>query len=51
MKNGDSIRAMTDEELADFLSATDGDFPPNCESVPIRKLEEYWLEWLREEAE
>ena len=48
--NGDKMRRMTDEELAEFLSSTNGDFPPNCENVPIRKLEEYWLDWLKQEA-
>lgn len=49
--NADRIRTMTDEELAELLASTDGDFPPNCESVPIRKLEEYWIDWLKLEAE
>lgn len=47
----DKIRSMTDEELADLLVSTDGDFPPNCEDVPVRKLEAYWLDWLRREAQ
>lgn len=49
--NADRIRAMSDEELADLLVSTDGDFPPNCEDVPVRKLEAYWLDWLKQEAE
>ena len=49
--NADRIRSMTDEELAELLVSTDGDFPPNCEDVPARKLEAYWLDWLRQEAE
>lgn len=48
--NADRIRAMSDEELAELLVSTDGDFPPNCEDVPVRKLEAYWLDWLRQEA-
>lgn len=48
--NADKIRTMTDEELAELLVSTDGDFPPNCEGVPVRELEAYWLDWLREEA-
>ena len=48
--NADRIRSMTDEELAELLVSTDGDFPPNCEDVPVRKLEAYWLDWLRQEA-
>lgn len=50
MTNADKIRAMSDEDLAEMLCSTDGDFPPNCEDVPVRKLEEYWLEWLKQEA-
>lgn len=49
--NADRIRSMTDEELAELLVSTDGDFPPNCEDVPVRKLEAYWLDWLRQEVE
>jgi len=48
--NADRIRSMTDEELAELLVSTDGDFPPNCEDVPVRKLEAYWLDWLKQEA-
>ncbi len=48
--NADRIRAMSDEELAELLVSTDGDFPPNCEDVPVRELEAYWLDWLRQEA-
>ena len=51
MTNAGKIRAMTDEELAELLVSTDGDFPPNCESVPVRKLEAYWLDWLKQEVE
>ncbi len=49
--NADRIRAMNDEELAELLVSTDGDFPPNCEDVPVRKLEAYWLDWLKQEAD
>ena len=49
--NADRIRAMSAEELAELLASTDGDFPPNCEGVPVRKLEAYWLAWLRQEAD
>ena len=48
--NADRIRSMTDEELAELLVSTDGDFPPNCEDVPVRKLESYWLDWLKQEV-
>ena len=46
----DRIRSMTDEELAELLVSTDGDFPPNCEDVPVSKLEAYWLDWLNQEV-
>ena len=49
--NADRIRSMTDEELAELLVSTDGDSPPNCKDVPVRKIEAYWLDWLRQEAE
>ena len=48
--NADRIRSMSDEELAELLVSTDGDFPPNCEDVPVSKLEAYWLDWLKQEA-
>ncbi len=51
LTNADRIRSMTDKELAKLLVSTDGDFPPNCEDVPVSKLEAYWLDWLRQEAE
>lgn len=52
MKNGDAIRAMTDEELADLL---------NDRAYPIKVWEglsagafesayDAWLWWLRQEA-
>lgn len=49
--NADRIRRMSDKELAELLVSTDGDFPPNCEDVPVHKLEAYWLDWLRQEVE
>lgn len=49
--NADRIRSMTDEELARFLDNTDGDFPPNVERCSIEESEEYWLDWLKQEAE
>ena len=39
LTNADRIRAMTDEELANFLYE-EADYPK----------EEYWLKWLKEEA-
>jgi len=49
--NADRIRAMSDEELAHFLDNTDGCFPPNVETCSIEESEQYWLEWLKKEAE
>ena len=53
MTNGDKIRTMTDEELADWRS--DGQCPPtrffgdyDCEN---NSCEGCWLSWLKEDAE
>ena len=51
--NGDSIRSMTDEELAEFMFHTfgrpawclDNNCPPEESCVPC------WLEWLKQERE
>lgn len=40
MTNADKIRAMTDEELAEWLSNND----------PERDPTEWWLRWLKEEV-
>lgn len=49
--NGDRIRAMTDEELADYLAwITRG----NGGFSPVDYKDKYfpvWLEWLKKEAE
>ena len=43
--NADRIRAMSDEELADFLYETETQY------IPIDLLvENNWLEWLKQEA-
>ena len=56
--NADRIRAMTDEELAEFL-IQDGDCPPermypdscpNCDRVTPKVCYDCWLDWLRQEA-
>lgn len=39
MTNADRIRAMTDEELAEWIISITEDLTPN------------WLDWLKEEAE
>lgn len=41
--NADRIRAMTDEELAEFLGENDSNFP-------IGDHKKKWLEWLKQEA-
>ena len=41
--NADRIRAMTDEELAEFLGENDSNFP-------IGDHKKEWLDWLRREA-
>lgn len=40
--NGDRIRAMTDEELAEKLSFWD--------NSPLYASKEKWFDWLKEEA-
>ena len=49
MKNGDAIRAMTDEQLAKWMN--DHNF--NCPPVSCTEggCEECWLDWLKQEAE
>ena len=52
--NGDWIRAMTDEELADFLNETNNylcDFIMNKRCKNDTKCSDCWLEWLRHGAE
>jgi len=41
--NGDAIRDMTDEELAEWLSC-------NCTGDGYGNSEEDWLDWLQKEA-
>lgn len=52
--NADSIRAMTDEELAELLDGGCGAVRngacPNVE-MPFILCRECWLEWLRQEAQ
>ncbi len=51
--NADRIRAMTDEELAEFLwkYAGIGVCPPiTCTATEKCGAEKCWLDWLREEA-
>ena len=58
MTNADLIRAMSDEELSEFL-IQDGDCPPermypdgcpNCDRVTPKVCCDCWLDWLRQEA-
>lgn len=46
--NGDKIRAMSDEELSEYLSAL---FVDTREGVCYSTDEDRWLEWLQEPAE
>lgn len=54
MRNADHIRAMTDEELAEFICKTqyrDGDVcPPTHNCALDKNCEKCWLDWLKEEA-
>lgn len=43
--NGDKIRAMTDEELAQYLCSIN-----NCNTCPFASIDCKIEEWLREEA-
>ena len=56
--NADRIRAMTDEELAEF-EMEDGDCPPermypdscpDCDRVTPKVCYDCWLDWLKQEA-
>ena len=45
--NADRIRAMTDEELAEFLSCIDTSWKP----AYSRKDRDEWLDWLQQEVD
>lgn len=47
MKNGDVIRAMSDEELAGWLA----DHPVVSEYDENNPQHKAWLDWLKQEAE
>lgn len=51
MTNADRIRAMTDEELADFLEKGCEHIAPseNC-TLPYYSCVKCWLNWLKEDA-
>lgn len=54
--NADRIRAMTDEELAEFMAdnvgCDDCRFFAACRSAPQdRACAEKWLDWLKQEAD
>lgn len=57
MSNADRIRAMTDEELADFINDTEYGFidrPGMCDVCDHHRIKaccECWLEWLKREAD
>ena len=51
--NADRIRSMTDEELANFITSIDGDYPcPPDNSCSCRSSNcmKGWLEWLKKEV-
>jgi len=51
MTNGDKIRAMSDEELLDFLYGRFLNCPPNSKSeCPLLDCDRCWLDWLKKEA-
>ena len=49
--NADRIRAMTDEELAEYLSAVandgGGSCAPGCYDCSTHTCKEAWLDWLK----
>ena len=51
--NADRIRAMSDEELAEFLSDDERACPPKCNNCRkhISECGGCWLEWLKQPAE
>lgn len=51
--NADRIRAMTDEELAQWIAGIYPDCPPGFSPAPLGcddVCAECWLEWLKGEA-
>ena len=53
MKNGDAIRAMTDEELAEWFGKIQYDTAYYCAGEDKQKYPypDGWLDWLKQEAE
>lgn len=52
MTNADQIRAMTDEELAEWIGVASG-CCPKCGGFYhcIARTDDSWLEWLQKEAD
>lgn len=50
--NGDRIRAMSNEELAEEFDAYDWGCPPDSDKWPCNhpKCRQCWLDWLNKEA-
>lgn len=55
MKNGDAIRAMSDEDLAEFIAfhdcCPDGWQIEDARCKQSKGCAECWLEWLKQSAE
>ena len=52
--NADKLRSMSDEELAEFITArhyTPHCPVPQCEADETTDCEQCWLAWLRKESE
>ena len=49
--NADRIRAMNDEELADFLCKVKSDYQWLEHEFPSEEESEEWVVWLKSEAE
>ena len=50
MTNADRIRAMTDDELAEWLRHYCLTQSWECPKAPGRNCKQHWLEWLKQEA-
>ena len=57
LTNADRIRAMTNEELAEFITGAVYDFGEQpgmcdvCDTVTAHHCGECWLNWLKQEVE
>lgn len=50
MTNADRIRAMTDEELANFMEALPDACPPMRTLCSGKNCNDCWLDWVKQEV-